>query len=369
MNRLRVEMVVPFLDVAGLEMVVVSLVRTMSSMGHDVGVTCIERPGPLGEQLKAAGHRVTVVPTPGVWTNLMPTALASWFRESRPDVVHVHSGAWLKAVQAARIARVPRSVYTLHGIWPQPAWFIPLYSNLAARVTGHIVAVSQSLREHLIRAFHVPGRKISVIQNGIDTQHFSPAPRTGWLRTELGLDRDVAMIGTVARLHPVKNHALLVDAFAQVHRSCPDTALVIVGDGPLRAQLEQQIRDRGLERAAFLCGATSNVIDYYREFDVFALSSVLEGTSISALEAMSCGCCVVATAVGGNPGLLGDGRWGVLVPGSDASALAEALRGVVVNTQLREQLGRDARRRVLEHHDEAAVARAYLEVYAGGSSS
>ena len=356
-------MVVPALDRAGLEMVVVSLVRTLGRLGHDAGVVCIERAGELGEQLLAEGVRIKVVPTPGLRTNVFPANLANHFRQVAPHVVHVHSGAWLKAVRAGRMASSGATISTLHGIWPDPPWYVPAYSAIAAAQTDRIVAVSTSLSLHLVRAFRVSPAKIDVIENGVDATWFSPAPRTGWLHRELGIDPANRIVGTVGRLHSVKNHALLIDAFAIVHDKLPSTVLVIVGEGSLRLKLEHRIASKGLGHAVFLPGVSSDVRAYYREFDLFVLSSVIEGTSISGLEAMACGVGTVATEVGGNASLLGGGAHGTLVPSDDAEAMANAILQLLSDDDKRLRLAVAARKDVVENHSEEAVARQYLQTY------
>ena len=108
---MRVEMVVPSLVTAGMEMVVATLVRALARRGHDVGVTCNQEIGAVGEQLRAEGVSVQLVPAPGILTNIWPRDLARWFAERRPDIVHVHSGVWLKA---ARPAEPPRRAPRRH---------------------------------------------------------------------------------------------------------------------------------------------------------------------------------------------------------------------------------------------------------------
>jgi len=269
----------------------------------------------------------------------------------------------MKAARAARLGGVKKTVYTLHGIWPEPPWYIPLYSWIAGQWTDQIVAVSDSLRDHAIREFHIAPSKVCVIENGVDTDRFSPGPATGAIRGTLGIPSTVKIIGTVARLHPVKNHAMLIDAFERLHRSRPDTALVIVGEGSLRESLERKVAEQSLSSAVFLPGTSDDIVDYLREFDLFVLPSIIEGTSISALEAMACGLCVLATAVGGNPKLLGQGQFGVLTPPGDIDAFANAMCTLIDSDVQRAAIGAAARLRTVEHHALDSVVGAYLELY------
>jgi glycosyltransferase involved in cell wall biosynthesis len=366
---MKIEMVVSALDVGGLESVVIGLVRTLGRLGHDAGVTCIEKEGVLSTALRADGARVTVIRTPGLRTNVFPLDLAEWFRRLRPDVMHVHSGAWLKAARASRLARVSGSVYTLHGIWPEPPWYIPIYSRLAASQTDRIVAVSDSLKEHVSSEWHIRRSKVEVIENGIDTAAFSPGRRTGWLRGAFGPGISGPVLGTVGRLHAVKNQLMLIDAFGIVRRRFPSAGLVIVGEGDMRPALEDRIHSNGLAGAVLLPGASDDVLSYYREFDLFVLPSIIEGTSMSGLEAMASGLCVVATAVGGNPRLLGDGAHGVLVPPGDTEELASAITDLLENPDRRKALAMAARRKAVADHDDGVVAGRYLRTYAAAMES
>ena len=358
----RVELVVPALEVAGMEMVVANLALGLRERGHDVSITCIEYVGPIGERLVSQGIPLRVVPTPGLWTLAFPNDLAAWFRRRRPDIVHVHSGAWLKAARAAMFGPA-RTVYTLHGIWPQPPWFVPAYTRLANLMTHTIVAVSTSLRDHLINDHGVRPSKIRVIENGVDARRFRPGPQTGAVRSRLNIPPGHFVFGTVARLHPVKNQALMVNAFALAHEQAPDTALVLVGDGALQEALQDHIARLNLEHAVFLFGSADELPPIYRDFNAFVLSSVIEGTSISALEAMASGVPVIATAVGGNPRLLGDGAHGLLVASNDRVALADAMLRCVRDRGLCQRLGASGRAAVERDHTLDRTTSRYVDVY------
>src|SRR5215470_17713410 len=136
-------MVVRGLAAAGMEVVVARLCRGLSRRGHVVGVTCIEYCGDLGESLQRDGIRVSLVATPGIRTILWPRILTAWFRRIRPHVVHVHSGAWLKAARGAARAEVPRVVHTIHGLLDHETWTSIQIKRWAAHYTHVIAAVSR----------------------------------------------------------------------------------------------------------------------------------------------------------------------------------------------------------------------------------
>lgn len=361
-------MVLPSLIAAGMETVTARLTMRLARAGHEVGVTCLMEEGPLASELRAAGHRVAVVDAPGIRTNFQPTGLASWLRRVRPDVVHVHSGAWAKGARAARLAGAARVVFTEHGLNDVEPWYSTALKHWGATQTDHVIAVSEPLRRYLIERVRVPASKIAVIPNGVDTELFRPATASerapDSLRKRLGIGT-APVIGHVARLAPVKNQPLLVDAFARVRQRIPAVRLVIVGEGSERAAIEAKVAEHGLGAAVHLVGEARDIPSILREFDLFALPSKAEGTSMSVLEAMASGVPVVASAVGGTPDLLDHGRCGVLVPPNEIDALAAAFCDLLAAPERRRALATAARARVEDHYSEESVARRYERLYRG----
>jgi glycosyltransferase involved in cell wall biosynthesis len=353
-------MVVPTLATGGMEMMVASLSRTLVGRGHEVGVTCLQEDGPVGEAIRADGIRVSVVPTPGVATNFRAPALAAHFARIAPNVVHSHSGVWAKAAHAARLAGVKRVGYTSHGWLDRERWFEPPLYRLASRSTDWVAAVSADLASYLEKTIKVDGRKLRVLPNGIDTERFKPGGYTGALRMRLGLGSR-PLVGIIARLVPVKDHAFLLRAFERVREMVPDVALAIVGDGPLRAELEAQAAP--MDGAVRFLGETRDAPAVYRDLDVFVLSSKAEGTSMSVLEAMASGVPVVATAVGGTPALLDGGACGSLAAYGDEDALAAALICALQDVERTREMAVLARSRVLSHYSEQSMVDHYEVLY------
>ena len=357
-------MAVPSMATGGMEMMVAELSRALARRGHDVGITCLETRGELGERLATEGIPVTVSPAPGLIPLLVAGATGGWFRKRRPEVLHVHSGVWLKAVTAARAAAIPRTVYTCHGLLDPTPLSLRLMMRKAAASTSACVAVSEPLAKFLIDEVGVPRPKVSIISNGIDTERYRP-DRRGPLRADLGLNAEALVFGVVARLVPGKNIALLIESFHAVAAEFRSAYLVIAGDGPERAALEGRARALGVaDRVRFL-GLVADTAGFYRELDIFVLPSLAEGTSISILEAMASGAAVIATRVGGNPALLDGGAAGRLVPSNDSTALANALRDLSASPESRALLGQRARTRAVAHYSHGAMVDQYLAQYTG----
>jgi glycosyltransferase involved in cell wall biosynthesis len=175
------------------------------------------------------------------------------------------------------------------------------------------------------------------------------------------------VVGTVGRLQPVKDQLTLIRAFARLLKQpgAPhaELRLVIVGDGPSRAQLEDAIRTAGLNGRVWLAGAREDVAELMQHFDLFVLSSLSEGISNTVLEAMASALPVVATRVGGNAELVIDGSTGALVPPGDEAALAAAIGTYCSQPSLAREHGAAGRRRIEEVFSVQSMVAAYDAVY------
>jgi glycosyltransferase involved in cell wall biosynthesis len=362
LRPLRIELLLPSLPRAGMEVVTATLARGLRTRGHDVGFTCIEELGEIGSELRAEGFRVSVVVAPGLRPNVVPRELGDWLKRIRPDVVHAQSGVWLKAVQAARWASVPTTVLTLHGIPPTVPWHMRQYMRVAARRADQVVAVSATLQQYLINEVRVPRQKVQLVENGVPTDQIRPTGRSAGFRMAAGVPSDARVIGTVARLHPVKNHEMLIRAFANVRSRIPNAFLLLVGDGSQRLAVEDQVQRLGLSDAVRITGVVPDATPFLNEMDVFALPSHIEGLSISLLEAMACEVPIVATAVGGTPALLRHGQIGSLTPAGDADAFADAVVSVLTGPCVRNRT--QAARAIVEtHYSVRKMVSEYERVY------
>jgi glycosyltransferase involved in cell wall biosynthesis len=199
---------------------------------------------------------------------------------------------------------------------------------------------------------------IEVVTHGVDPGRARRgAAACDRARAELGLEPGDAVIGTVGNFTAKKDQASLLRAMAAVVRDHPRARLVLVGSGPLEAELKHTASDLGLADRAVFAGSRHDIVDLLPGFDVFALSSRFEGLPIALLEAMATGLACVATRVGGVPEVVTDGRDGILVEPGDPDALATALGKLLGDENLRGDLGRRAARRSEDFQISAAVHR------------
>jgi len=230
------------------------------------------------------------------------------------------------------------------------------------------VALSRQLQTYLTDAVGVPAARVEQIYNGVDTQRFHAA--SGARPTVQGSpfnDANLWLVGTVGRLQDIKDPLLLARSFARALELAPAARermrLVLAGDGPLRAQVEQALHASGCAPLTWVAGERGDVPDVMRGLDAFVLPSRAEGISNTILEAMATALPIVATAVGGNGELLDDGVTGTLVAAGDVDALARAMLDDWINPVRARQRGAAARQMAVRRFSLDAMVAAYGDLY------
>jgi glycosyltransferase involved in cell wall biosynthesis len=292
--------------------------------------------------------------------------LAALVRDRGIDVIHAHDyKANLLALLAARATgAVP--VSTEHG-WTGHSWkerrlYYPLDRQMA-RLFPLVMAVSDDIRQALIRAGVKPGRTRTLL-NGIDHEAFVRRPeRAEAVRRALGLDPGHLVVGAVGRLEPQKRFDLLLEAFAALRPDLPLARLVIVGDGSQAADLRATAAALGLADTCVFTGQRDDVADLHNGFDLFVQSSDYEGTPNAVLEAMALGTPLVATDAGGTRQLVEHERDGLILPCGDRAVLVAAMRLGLTDRGVAAGWARHARRRVEEQLSFAARLAALEEIY------
>jgi glycosyltransferase involved in cell wall biosynthesis len=238
--------------------------------------------------------------------------------------------------------------------------------NLARRAlafrTKKFVAVSKDLYAWLQTTVRVPQNKLVFIPNGVDTERFRPG-RDLALRRECGIADDEFVVGTIGRLDPIKNHLGLINGVGRLTHLQQKVRLVIVGDGPMRSQVEDAIRAFDGPHRPHLLGHREDVDRIYRMFDAFALNSFGEGMSNTLLEAMASGLPIICTAVGGNVELVAHRERGMLVPPGDDAAIAQAILEYSATPDLRALHGTTARQYIESNFSLDQMVRRYVALY------
>jgi glycosyltransferase involved in cell wall biosynthesis len=268
-------------------------------------------------------------------------------RAERPDIVHAHA-----LHQAARLRTID----------------VPVIINLPGEPNARYqrdLHLADALVADGWAADHLPakiGRPIERLSKGVDCEKFHPDGSA--VRQTLRLDRRRVVL-VVARLVPIKNVALLIDAVAMVRTHVPDVHLVVVGNGPEGAALRSRAAQLGLAEAVTFAGAIphQDTPPFYRSADVFALSSDFDNSPNAILEAMASGLPVVATDVGGVRHFVRDPIGGAVVPGGDAAALAYAVERFLVEPDAARAAGAHNRARASSEFSWRASAMQLLDVY------
>jgi glycosyltransferase involved in cell wall biosynthesis len=350
------------LNPGGTERLVVELVKRLRSE-LPMAICCLDEEGSWGEGLRREDVGVTALRRGAGFRPQLGRAIARIAAQHRAQVVHCHHYSPFVYASIARLwSPHLRIIFTEHGRLSDapPSAKRRTANRVLAHAPREVVTVSSDLKKHLV-AEGFPTSKVSVIYNGIDVGTMPCGEMRARLRRELHISDDVTLVGTVARLDPVKDLHTLIRAIG-AQSSDSRMSLLVIGDGPERAQLEAVARASGAAASIRFLGHREDARDLLAACDLYANSSISEGISLTILEAMAAGLPVVATHVGGTPEIV-DSTCGRLVPSRDPDALAGMLAALARDPALRRELGREARARVEQRFTLDRMVREYRDAY------
>jgi len=350
----------------GSERQVANLARSLDPSRFEVHVACFVGEGMRTTELEARGIPILNL---NIRSFVKPSgvrgaaALFRYLRRHGIQIVHpfdIPSNEL--GIPVARLAGVPLVLSSVRGhryLWSRPRQRILRWLDRAADV---VTVNCEAMRRHLIEDHAVEPSNIRLCYNGLDTDEFSAGGRT---RHPAFGDASL-VIGTMGVLRPEKGMATLLEAFAQIPDRPPGVKLGIVGSGPVRRDLEERARGLGIQSACVFLPGQERVAPLLRGIDIFVLPSFEEALSNALMEAMGCGCCAVASRVGGNPELVAEDRTGLLFAAGDAPELAAILTRLIRDAELRGRLAREGERQVRERFSLSASARRMEEIYLEG---
>ena len=341
----------------GTERQLTELAKTLDRTRFEPHVACFHE-GIRAEELREQGIPILRLPirsylSLGAWTGALQ--LGRYLRAHRIQLVHTFDYPLnCFGVPVARFFRTPvvlSSQRANRGLNP------PRYRRLLRvtdRLVDAVVVNCDAMRRHLMDDEGVPVERIRLCHNGVDAERFHAG--TDELSGSL-------VIGAVCVLRPEKSVSTLVDAFAHLIRSHAGLRLAIVGSGPERAALEARASALNIADACQFVPATADVAGWLRKIDIFVLPSLSEALSNSLMEAMACGCAVIASDTGGNPELVADRETGLLFQPGDAVDLAAKLEMLIEQDKFRAQLARAAAALMREKFSLSAMARRMEAIY------
>ena len=362
-TKIRVMHLIHQLGAGGAENGIINLVNNSSTDKFTVSICAFQGGGTQTKRLstesvdlfefnKCSGNNI-----------VFPLKLCGLFKAWKPHIVHTHAwGTFIEGLVGAKLAGVPCVVHGEHGTIQQKRRHI-LAQRFAWNFSDQILSVSNSHRDQLHRTVGYPLEKIRVITNGVDSKKFCFAESGKRIRESLGISSDSFVVGTIGRLVPVKNQALLMNAFAAIAMNKNNLILLVVGDGPLRATLESMANNIGISERVIFTGIRSDIPELLRTMDVFVLSSLNEGMPNTILEAMSSSLPVIATDVGGNSEVVKHKITGLITPSGNVDALAGALVYLIENEDKVKAFGTNGRKVINEAYDLPVMVKNYEEMY------
>ena len=302
------------MGMGGADQQILILARSMRARGHEVRIVALTPLGPMGLEARREG-----IPTESLELRRRPgdiariARLVQMIREWRPDILHthmIHANLLGRAVRP--LAPVGALVSTIHSISDGGRLRMAGY-RLTNRLVDRVTIISRLAADRYLKIGAVPAARLEVIPNTVDLERFRPSSEArAAVRSELGVGEEFVWLA-VGRFQPAKDYPTMIAAFARVAGSST-SRLILVGQGPLRGEVETLLREAAIEDRVRFLGVRRDIPDLMSAADGYVLSSAWEGMPVVLLEAAAVGLPIVATRVGGVPEVVEDRVTGSLVP-------------------------------------------------------
>lgn len=348
------------LDFGGLEKLVIQFCDYLQRAGNKAMIISLSARTALANEARQKGIKILSLQKAPGFDPMALVRLRRMIKDEKIDILHTHNFAPLVyGIIPAKLAGI-KTINTRHGRAPLSA------HRLIWVLNDYTVAVSIDAHGELLKHNRLHPAKATVIYNGIELPDISSRMESlarARQRERLGLTVGSLVIGTVGRLAREKDHATLFSAFRKVLEANVNAELAIVGGGELESELKDLSRQLNIHTHTKFLGFREDALEIIKTFDVFVLSSRMEGISLTLLEAMAAGKPVVATAVGGNPEVVEEGKTGLLVSVSDAEQMAQAILRIAHDQNLAESFGTAGRKRVEEKFNLHDMVSDYCRIY------
>jgi glycosyltransferase involved in cell wall biosynthesis len=349
----------------GTESLVYQMLRNHPP-GFRNSAICLDTLGDLGHKAQSEGCEIALIQRqPGIDFTL-PQRIASHAREHGIDILHCHQYTpWFYGVLARFYRFGLKVIFTEHGRnYPDlPSIRRKLFNKAMTPLTHCITAVSPATAKAIHEIEGFPAERIRLVFNGVDPKKFQVPESKAELRSKLNLKPDFHYFILVSRFDPVKWIGGLLDAFKIVVGKNPKSGLLLIGDGEQKESICSQVAQLGLQDHVIMPGYQNNVAEWLKAADVFVLSSLSEGTSVSLIESMAIGLPSVVTKVGGNEYVMEDRKTGLLVPPREVESLAQGMLTLISKPDMLTLFGNNARRRFEQEFQLPAMFQGYENIY------
>lgn len=351
--------------IGGTEMVIKNIIEDNNNDAHCMSIFCIEEPlGPWGIDLQTAGINVSSVARKEGFDFSVIKSLRQHIRSNNIDIMHCHQYTpWVYGTIAS-LGTNTKVIFTEHGrFYPDfRSWKRQFVNPLLTLFTHKITAISKATKRALVDFEYLPASKIDVVYNGIKSLEAN-IQKSVEIKKELNIETTAIVYGTIARLDPIKNHDLMIRAFAKTREVLPKAILVIVGDGELMNDLKGLVNKLKVQDSVIFTGYISYPKDYLALFDIFLLSSLSEGTSMTLLEAMSLAKPCIVTDAGGNKEIVKSGITGLVTDNDNMTQFSDAMELLGTQADLIALYGQNAKTRFHEKFDVEQMTVNYNRCY------
>jgi len=368
MERIKVLHMIAHLHTGGTERQLAQLVKYMNEGDEFLPIVCTFRDGEIRKDIEDAGVRVVIIPKRGRIDPGLIFRLVRFLKAESPQVLNT----WLFTANTwGRIAGILAHIPVIVGAerraqFGKRGFFSRKINKILTHITDIMAVNAHSIKDYLVNIEGINPDKVVVVRNWFDFEKFDEALRranVSQMRKEFGIGEGDIVVCTVARLAEQKDHATLLKAARIVLDRESRVKFLLVGDGPLREELEALRKSLHLENGVIFAGRREDIPEILAACDIVALSSIREGLPNALIEGMAAGKPIVATNIDGNVELVKDGENGFIVPPKEPQLFAEALLKLVQDEGLRGRMGQAARKFVEENFDRQKAIERLLEVY------
>ena len=320
--------------IGGTEQVILNILKGTFQPAIEHSVLCIEEPlGPFAAQVSALDVDIFSWQRKSGFDISLIRQLRQHIKQQQIDILHCHQYTPWSYGALAAAGTSTKVIFTEHGRFYPDVKHVkrrlvnPILNALTDKITTISTATKQALRE-----FEFITAPVEVVYNGIEALEIEQTEASRLLlKSELNIPQTHKVIGSIGRFDPIKNHVLMLKAFAKMLESQQNLHLILVGDGETRAQLEDLVQQLNITTHVTFTGYQTDVARYLALFDLYLLTSFSEGTSMTLLEALSLGIPCLVTDVGGNPEIITHEKNGWVIPNDDCTACVEALTHFLTN--------------------------------------